>query len=162
AQVSDYSGWSRTLELQPETQFAGNSFTASTQLDICRIQRLVQAMVDQTGLQRASYSVSLLVPMDVEGEVAGQDFSQQITPRLDFVLDSVQLYLQRDTASQSDPLHWTQAGMLPAATVANRFSILGWRAAVSQARTVAVSGVLIGLLGLAVLAVLLYKATRDD
>ncbi len=68
----DLSGWQRTLPLETQTNFNGNTFNSSTTLDLCRVESIVAAMEAATDLQQTVYSLIINPRVDIVGKMGGQ------------------------------------------------------------------------------------------
>jgi hypothetical protein len=157
AEVSEYNGWRRTFELLPATDFTGGGFSGRATMDVCQLLSTITRMEELTGLQRTSYTVSILVPIDLQGEVGSEPLQESLTPRLDFGLDDSQLYVLRDPTSSDDPLRWDQDNLLPV-TLSQPASlpILGLDLPIWLARVLAVLGLAVSVGGFVLIALPLY------
>jgi signal peptidase I len=162
-QVSDSSGWKRTVELQPETPFTGTTFTAAGELDLREVQRLVETFEKQTGIQRPQYVVAVIPEVTTSGSLGGQKLETQFAPRLEFLLDPFQLRLAAADGDPTTALSHSQQGLLQRArSESNTISIFGLALAVSTARWLSIVGVLLALGAGAATALPLVRATRGD
>jgi hypothetical protein len=152
AVVSEPKGWKRTIPLQPETPFSGGVFGAQAKLDVCEVNKLIDAMVELTGLPRSSYDVTITTQITQQGTLGGQPYIETIQSPLLFGLDLFQFYLVTDPANPTDPLHWKQeSGISLPIQETVTLSFFGLKLAVSLVR---VLGLVFGLLGLAGLGLL--------
>lgn len=158
AEVSEYNGWKRTLEIGPAGTFSGGSFSAAATIDLCQVLAVIGRVEELTGLQRTNYTVSILIPIELQGEVGGQAVQESLTPRLDFGLDETQLYVLRDPTSSADPLHWVQESLMPVMELQPAsLPILGFDLPVRLARLLALLGLAFSVSGFVLIAVPLYR-----
>jgi signal peptidase I len=162
--VSEPTGWKRTISLQPDTPFKDNAFKGSVILDICTIQKMIDAMTELTGLNRSYYNVSVVSEITATGKIGGRAYQEKFSPTLDFILDPTELYLvQADINDGSDPLRWKQAGtLLGERNVANDLSIFGMEIPVLTARIAAIIGLMISIAGIVLLTLPVYQEAKKD
>ncbi len=163
AEVGDSSGWTRLVELLPETPFTGDSFSAAATLDLDRIQALIDSFEQQTALQRQQYVLAIVPEVSVRGTLAGQELHEAFAPRLEFRLDQLQLQVVNDAGSALDPLRPSQKGLLQHSVERpNTLALLGLTLEVAGARRLAVIGLLLALAGLAALGLVEHYTVRGD
>jgi len=163
ALVSEPNGWKRTLELQPTTPFADGRFGAQTNVDICEIRRIVQRLTDLTGLSRSVYEVTILTEIQLDGEIGGRAYEETITPALHFGLDSVQLYLHRESNEGTDPLNWQQTGQVRGTRqVPNTLSFFGLELPVLSIRIFSVIGLIVAVVGMVVFSFPMFSSSDND
>ena len=97
AQISDASGWKRSLELVPSRAFMGGSFQTSFQLDLGRVQDIIDEAQRLTGVQRDQYNLTIIGQISTKGTLDGQTLSTRFTPSMAFQLDTLQLQLVQPT-----------------------------------------------------------------
>lgn len=103
AELGDQNGWRRTLELTPETAFAGTAFTAEGVLNLARVDELIAILETQSGVKNDRYNVTISPRVKVAGRINGTPFEDTFSgAALAMELDSVQLRLGRGTGQ--DPL----------------------------------------------------------
>ena len=96
AEVSDSSGWKRTVELQPTTVFTSTSFLVSRPVDLILLQSLINKMEQPTGIQRKQYNVAVVAQVLVLGTSGSAGWQDTFVPRMNFQLDETQLRLVGD------------------------------------------------------------------
>ncbi len=149
-------GWRRTLELVPWQGFQGDEATISGVLDLGQVRELLAQVEKATGLNIASYRLSLVPQVEVRVQAAGSEAEQTFSPPLHFRLDRVQLAMEASSSPlgrEEDPTRPVQEGALvvPREEEAT-MSGLGVRAPVRAVRMASVVGGGVSLLGLWVTA----------
>lgn len=163
AEIGHDNGWQWTVELQPETAFKGNTFSAVGTIDLAQLQALIDSVEQQTGLQRQQYTLAVGPEVKLTGTMAGQTLQDQFSPRLAFLLDELQLQLVGDVRASDDPLTPSQIGLLQRPqTKPNTISILGFQISVLTARLIAAVGLILSLGGSLALAVFAYRSRWAD
>lgn len=150
AEIRDINGWKRTLEIGPESPFSGSTFSSQGYLDLGSIQSVIADLEDVTGLTRPHYTLSVYPTIEVSGSLSGTEFSDRYAPRLEFLLDEVQLQLVRSDSplEDSDPLAHAAAGILERLVMKpNTLSILGLEFEVADVRWISGAGLLLALIG---------------
>lgn len=156
--ISEPNGWQRTLELQPETVFEGDSFHMATTLDVDQITTIVERLRNRTEFTRQTFNVDLNVVIAVSGTLDGRPFMDSFTATLPFIMDSIELYVDTgDAADDSqNPLSIASTSYLSRTdTAPHQLSLLGVSLSVDQSRAMAV---IVGVLSLALLAFILVPA----
>lgn len=161
ARVSDESGWSRTIPLEPETPFSGDSFTAVAILDLEEIKKLTDRVERQTGAEASRHAISVVPEISTRGSLAGQPLEDEFSPSLDFWLDSLRLQLQTpvsaDAGGSPESLEPSKEGSLEGApselTEPNTLPVLFFDLGVGLARALSVAGLMISAAGLALVGV---------
>ena len=165
ADVSDTNGWHRTIELRRAVTFEGESIRLEGALDLNVISSYLQELEDQTGVTRPFYTLAIYPEILVQGDLAGNALESAFAPKLKFLVDKLQMQvLPRDADTpNANPMEPSDKGALEIGVVEpNRISILGATVAVAGARRVAGIGLVIGLGGLALLAVWFYREQQVD
>ncbi len=161
AQLSDPSGWKRTLELAPTTPFRGDSFEATGLLDLNAVQIIVADLREQTGVQRNDYTLTVVPDVTIIGAVAGRPLGEQFRPALAFKVDPLTLQVAPGGSSLADMLSPSRSGSLNGfRTEPNSLSLLALRMDVGLARVVGVVGLIVAFLGMLAAAVLSGMAAR--
>lgn len=93
AQVSEESGWKRTIELQEETTFEGPIVEISGLLKLESLNRVITIYQNRTGIKRSDFIVSIIPQIQIEAIVAGENISDTFVPKLQFRMDQFQLSL---------------------------------------------------------------------
>jgi len=161
--VSEPTGWNRTMILAEETPFQGNSVKMTSYLNVCAVQKMIQAANELAGLIRPFYTVSVITDMSASGSIGSRPYKELVSPSLDFSFDTNELYLIQDDQEQTNPLQWEQSGViLGEKETANELSIFGLKIPVLSARTIAIAGAFISIVGILLLTLPVYQKTQKD
>ncbi|MCU1457214.1 MAG: peptidase signal peptidase [Actinomycetia bacterium] len=141
AQVSNASGWRRTIQLAPPSPFTGDHASLEAVLDTVAIRRLVTDVATATGIPDAVSTVTLVPTVHIAGTLAAHKLKAVFSPRLSFSLDRTQLRL-----AQSAPARTANAALNPTSTahvrqistVPRSLHLAGRGATVRDVRTTAV------------------------
>lgn len=150
AEVSDINGWKRTIELQPSQTFTGPSFHSQGYLEFSQVQSILAELEEVTGLNRPHYILSVFPEIKVSGVLSNTEFADLYSPRLEFLLDEVQLQMVRSGSplEDSNPLQASELGIVERQTlVPNTISIFSFEFPVLNMRWFAGVGLLLTLLG---------------
>ena len=91
AEIGTADGWTRTVELQPTTRFAGAAFGTTTEIDLAAFDETLAAVAEQTGVEAGTYSIRVIARVDVTGELAEIPFERGFQPFIQFRLAPLQL-----------------------------------------------------------------------
>jgi hypothetical protein len=132
-------------------------------LNVCDLQKTVETTNELTGLNRPFYSVSVITDIKAIGTIGERDYLEELSPTLNFSLDSTELYIVPGDVDRSDPLKWTQTGLILGETrVANDLSIFGLEIPVLTARVIALIGFVLSMTGILILTLPVYLETKSD
>jgi signal peptidase I len=163
AEVGDAGGWKRAIELQPSTDFSGDTFTAHGSIDLARVQALIDHFEQQTGIQRQQYALAIMARTTVQGVLSGQELRDEFAPRLEFLLDRQQLQIAQTRSSTNDPLAQSQQGVLKRSRQQpNTIAPLGLTLEVASARRMALAGLCLALGGALLLGYQMRRAAHGD
>lgn len=155
AEVQDANGWTRRVPLVPKTAFEGTTLTIDAEVPLDVVQAMIDFMRSKTGLQRAAFTLSVFPEIEVAGTLGGQALDTAFAPRLDFLLDDLQVSLppEAEANTEDDPLHpEVSGGVTYLAEQPHSIRILGIELPVMTARFLAVGLILVGLAGLGFIA----------
>jgi len=165
AELSDPNGWKRTIELQPETDFIGDSISIAGNVDLEDIKQMIHTLEERTEFERQEYRLALTPSVLIEGEIVSEEFHGEFSPRLEFRLDKYQMY-PKSTDSEITTLEMfrpSQNGYVQrAAKTPNLISIFTLEIPVQQARLLSVLGLTTTIGGILVLAFKIVSATKSD
>jgi len=162
AEVSSSNGWKQNILSLPETSFEGTSLSTSVTLDVCAMEQVIQQVESITGMHNYQYFLSLSPNIRVTGEVAGMPLEDAISAPLVFVVEPQQIFLQVDN-TESDPLQQIQSGEIVRwSKSVNTLSIFSLSVPVSVARRIALGGLLLSTIALALLELILRGAESDE
>lgn len=163
AEVTSNRGWHRTINLQPEAVFTGNSFHIETILDTCQVENLIQEMQEITGFQDTQYFLSITPSVHLKGILGGRDFKDEFTPVLQFQVESRVISLVRSAGENGNLLQPIAAGYLAGErSEPNTLNIFGLPVPVWLARFLSLFGLLLAVVGITIPALLAKKAEKTD
>src|SRR5215216_4388132 len=146
--MDEQSGWQRTIPLNQQTAFSGNSFFSTSILDLCQVVSLVNILKQETGLRANAYTLEIVTQVAITGNAAGNQISDFFEPKLVFKFDEVHFSLSAPKG-QEDPLHLSKQSSVGNSNLdANTLSILGWEPSVGTIRVIALLGLAFSLSGL--------------
>jgi signal peptidase I len=164
ARLSDGSGWTRTIPLQPPRYFTGDDVTLAGILDLGRLQRLVAAFERQTGARGDSYALTIVPRIAADGTLDGRPLATAFGPELEMRLDDTRLRLEETSEADGAPsnaLTRTRTGSVTR-TGALRMEAAGLGILVTTARLIALLGGLACLVVILALGPPLIRALRGD
>jgi signal peptidase I len=164
AYVSDaQSGWQRTIPLQAETTFSGNSYSTTAALDLCQVQTLVDSVGQETGFRPSTYILTIIPHVAINAKAAGQNLSDTFEPKLVFNFDKVHFYLAGGSKPETDPLRTSKDGLMnTTATQANTVSALGFEFNVIDLRILGLVGLGFALFGLLILGWYIFNTAQSS
>jgi len=143
------SGWQRTIPLEQETPFSGNTFTTLNILNLCQVEQIVAAMEQKTEFRATYYTLVITPSVTVTGKVSGRELQDTFEPRLALQFDQVHFFLARTDPLLGDPLNPSETGILTGfRTEANTLALLGKEFIISDLRTYAMIGLVFSLAGI--------------
>jgi signal peptidase I len=165
AEVSDSTGWKKTIELLPSTPFNGNSFIALGTLDLSRVQGVINQFQQATGVVRQQYNVSIVPDIQIHGTLAGVTLKDAFDPRIEFQLDQHELQLAKTSSSSGanvDPLKPTQSGTVKLTKIKpNRMSLTKLSLPVEKARLLSILTLSLSLIGLGVCGWMTWRGSKS-
>jgi len=164
-EISEPNGWRRQIELAPETEFKGESFSTKVPINLGHILTLVYRLKIYTDLTRQVFNVDIIPVVKVQGTLGDQVFEDTFAPRLSFLLDDVQLYLGGSSplGEGTDPLKPVQSGFLPRQQqIPATLNTLGLKPTVQTARWIAGVAFGVSLLGIAAILVPFMRASMQS
>ena len=148
AEISESSGWIRTLEIISPTNFSGKAFTSTGILDLSQIQALTDNLEQQTGVLNNRYTLTIRPEVAISGIVADRDLSDTFSPGLAFSFNEEKLELLKDSTDYTDSLNHQEIEIIPGSRAeSNTISILGFGLNVLIARIIAIYGLISSLIG---------------
>ena len=163
ARVSDdQSGWMRTIPLNPQAGFSGNTYFSMATLDLCHVETLITMVEQETGLHASAYTLEIIADIAVTGLIAGNPINDTFVPSLVFKFDKVHLYLASDDP-QVDSLYSLKQGLAGSADLqTNTFTVFGLNFTVLSIRALALLGFGFSLMGLSVIGLNLYRTAQQS
>ncbi|MFN2640600.1 MAG: signal peptidase I [Actinomycetota bacterium] len=132
AELTDDTGWKRTIELQPSTESRGDDALLHGRLDLAKIWRLIDEVQRLTGMRTSSYDLALVPSVDVTGIVEGKPIRATFAPRLPLQLDRLMLRTlpvatSAGTSNEppADPLEPSQQGSVDVGKAIGRRVAIG-------------------------------------
>ncbi len=155
------SGWQRTIPLQEQRPFAGNTFNTQAELNLCKVVNLIESVEAITSERPGAYYLSIYPRIHVTGLYAGRALEATFEPELAFQYDRTQFFLVR--RGEGDPLNPRETSVLhQEKSVPNTVALFGAELIVPVLRLIAVIGLALSLSGLAVLGFQLERLSRND
>jgi signal peptidase I len=165
AELSDESGWRRSIPLGSEASSRGSNLVAKGTIDFPRLWRLLRRVQAETGVAQESYDLALVAKVAVEGRLAGKEVEESFAPRVHFRLDALKLQVVSATGDSSDGVQSlftsSKAGSLEVSrTEPAAITLLGHSLNVGDARRLGLggAGLMVGLLAV----LLLLGARRSE
>ncbi len=165
AEVSDNTGWKRTIVLLQPASFKGNAFIALGTLDLSQVTAVIDQFQQSTGVVWPQYTVSIVPNVTIAGSLAGQKLTDSFAPSLQFRLDQHELQMLNPTNSSDSAsttvLQPTKSGTVDyTLTKPSRVTLLKFSFPVEQVRVISVVTLLVSLVGLAVFGMASLRGKR--
>ncbi|MBT3390301.1 MAG: signal peptidase I [Chloroflexi bacterium] len=159
AEISNSSGWKRTLELQPSTT-VGDTLSLVAVVNFADIQAFIDALETQAEVQDKTYILTIRPVIILDGQLAGINYQDHFSPELAFTFEDL-VVAPIQPSAEEDPFFPQTTGMLTyASTATNTLPILGFDISVPLARMLSIITLLAYLYSLVVLF-LLVKPKQD-
>jgi len=160
--LEEQSGWQRTIPLDQQTAFNGNSFSTVSTLDLCQVIALVNTLEQETDLRANTYTLEIITQVAMTANAAENQISDSFEPMLVLKFDEVHFFLATPKG-QEDPLHLTKQSLADNLSVeANTLSLLGWKPAVGTVREIALLGLALSLSGLLLMSSSIFMTARQS
>ena len=160
------SGWQRSIPLEQETSFSGNTFTTHNILNLCQVEQIVAAMEQKTEFRATYYTFVIIPSVRVTGKVSGRELKETFEPHLALQFDQVHFFLARTDPLLGDPLNPSETGILTGfRSEANTFSLLGKEFIISDLRTYTMIGLgfsLTGILSLVSFIIIIARRSQES
>ena len=148
-ELSASDGWKQVFVLQPDTSFSGPTTSIEARIDLVTIKAVLDNLQNLTGVFRSPYSFTLLPSVTFNGFVDGQDFKDEFTPRLEFLIDTNEIQLVQTGVNDLNAIEPVLNKTLTHAnTIPNQLSFLGIKLPVIALRWIAIILVFLSLLAL--------------
>jgi signal peptidase I len=158
AEVSDGSGWRRTIELQSPTPFRGAQAEGSTTLELGTFEALVAEVRAATGAGTSTYDVDILADVTVSGTLHGRSFTATFEPKLPLHLDALRLAPDGPAEKSASRFATSTTGAVKIRTSsADRLEVAGRGITTETARRVAGIGMVISTITAAMLIVAMRR-----
>lgn len=157
------SGWQRTITLQSVTPFSGTSFDISTNVNLCGMIMLTEAMEQETDYHPSRYVLLITPHLTVSGKVSGRDLQDTYEPQLTFNYDQINFSIIQQADPAFDPFNQTQAGFIrKISKQANTMSLFGLQPAVLTLRLIGFFGLALSLAGMWILERYIQSSTTKS
>jgi signal peptidase I len=154
--MDEQSGWVRTIPLNADTLFSGNSYFTLAALDLCQIEAIVNLVEKEAGLNQINYTMEIVSEAAFAADVNGTAVVDTFSSSLVFRYDKIHFYLA-STKSQ-DPLRSSQAGLAGGTeTKVNTIPLLGLALPIWVVRFTALLGFVFSLLGFIYVGMQVYQ-----
>lgn len=138
-EISEASGWNRTIEIVPLSLIVENSFISEGVLELSDIQALTDNYEAQTGIYNNRYTLTIKPEIILQGRIGDRDFSDTFIPELPFSYDEQKLVLIEDKSSDTDVLNPVQeSAVLGSKEAPNTISIFGFKLNVLMGRLISI------------------------
>jgi signal peptidase I len=160
--IEEQSNWQRTIPIEAETAFSGNSFLTDVTLNLCQVETMVETMEETTDFHPSSYKLLITPGVNISGTFDGGVFEDTFEPSLPFRFDKIHFYLD-DNNLESDPLKPSKMGLLQDPhSVPNLLSLFGLKFKDITLRFAAVIGLGLSIIGILLLVFSISEAARRD
>lgn len=160
--MDEQSGWLRTIPLNANTTFTGNSHFTMAALDLCQVESIVNLVEAEAGLKQIVYTLEIVSDAGFTASVNGEQISDAFSPSLVFKYDKVHFYLAA-VSPQTDPLRASKQGMVGGSSPEpGTISFLGMVFTVWTVRMIALSGFVFSLLGIVAAGMMIYRAASQS
>jgi len=135
-QISDDTGWKRTLILSPMTTFEGKSFSVSSSIYIPRINQLIYRFEQITGISRSTFDLSVIPQIQLVGSHNTKEIQDKFSPSLNFQMNDSMIWMPKSEEDLT-PLSITKASSISVPVVeANTVSFFAWQIPVLTLRII--------------------------
>lgn len=138
-EISEASGWKRTLEIIPLSLIVENTFMSEGILDLSDVQALTDNFEEQTGIFNNRYTLTIKPEVIIQGKIGSRDFSDTFSPKLPFSFDDQKMILIEDSTESLDVLNQIQHSV-----------VLGFR---SKPNTISILGIVFNMLLLRLISI---------
>ncbi|MEO8357654.1 MAG: signal peptidase I [Chloroflexota bacterium] len=160
--LDEKSGWQRTIPMTSESVFNGNSFLATSTLDLCQVQALISMVEQETGLHENTYTLQVAAHVAMTAKSGEEVISDSFEPAMVFRFDDVHFYLASNNG-QDDLFRFSKPGQASGTVQqTNTLAIPGLQPTVQSVRIIGLTGLLITLIGLLAVGWLIFNRTRDN
>jgi hypothetical protein len=159
--MDEQSGWVRTIPLNPDTSFSGNSYFTLAALDLCQVEAIVNLVEKEAGLNQINYTMEIVSESAFAANVNGLAVTDSFSSNLVFRYDKIHFYLAPQNSQ--DPMRSSQTGLAGGTeTTANAISLLGLTIPVWLVRIISLLGFVFSLLGLVYIGMQIYQTISQS
>ena len=160
--MDEQSGWQRTIPLDQQTAFSGNSFFNLSTLDLCQVISLVNTLEQETGLRANTYTLEITTQVSMTANAAGNQINDTFEPKLVFKFDDVHFFLTAPKG-QDDPLYsLKQSSATNPIQKVNTLSLLIWEPTIGIVREIALLGLALSLSGLLIVVSRVFMTVQQN
>lgn len=160
--MDEESGWQRTIPMNERTAFNGNSFLATSTLDLCQIVSLVNTLKQETGLRANTYTLEIVPQTVITAQAEGNQIRDSFEPALVFQFDEVHFSLST-LKGQDDPLHMSKLSSADNFNLEpNVLSIMSWKLPIGSIRLFALLGLIASSGVLAFIGWHIFRTARQN
>ncbi|MGA7673212.1 MAG: signal peptidase I [Nitrolancea sp.] len=165
AEVSDATGWKRTIVLLQPAPFKGNAFIALGTLDLSQVNAVIDQFQQSSGVVWPQYTVSIVPHVQIAGSLAGEKLADSFVPSLKFRLDQHELQMLNPSSSNGNSntsvLQPTKSGQVAyTLSKASRMSLLKFSFDTAKVRVIAIVALLLSLIGLAIVGLMSLRGKQ--
>jgi signal peptidase I len=160
--VEPQSKWQRTMILESQRSFSGNTFSSVVNLNLCDIESLASSFEAETDLKPFEYSLVINPNVQIQGIVNNLELNDSFQSSLVFQFDKIHFYLAQPDP-QVDPLRPVQIGIIKNNRLeTNTLNILGYTPTVLQARRISIPGLLASFIGILILIMIILRTAKEN
>jgi signal peptidase I len=146
--IEPQTGWKRSIPLQVDSAFSGNTFDSRNELDLCKVTALIKSMETETEFHPGQYNLLITPQISVTGRIGGRELQDTYESRLMFRYDRVNFSVvsmdpESDPFSQSEPNFIREMR-----NRANTIPLFGAEPSVPSLRVIALVGLALSLAGI--------------
>ena len=168
AVISQEDGWTRSVQVVESTSFEGTDVSVQGVLQLDVVQAEIDSAREQTGLDSQplrSYTVSLVPAIEIDGTLGNVGIVETFAPGLDFVVEPLLVKVKAGSGmgDETNPFTAVATGTVSEfRSVTNHLALPGYQLPVETARGMAQAGLAVSVLGMLVLAVIVFSASTGD
>ena len=168
AVISQEDGWTRSVQVVESTSFEGTDVSVQGVLQLDVVQAEIDSAREQTGLDSQplrSYTVSLVPSIEIDGTLGNVGIVETFAPGLDFVVEPLLVKVKAGSGmgDETNPFTAVATGTVSEfRSVTNHLALPGYQLPVETARGMAQAGLAVSVLGMLVLAVIVFSASTGD
>jgi signal peptidase I len=146
--IEPQTGWKRSIPLQVESAFSGNTFNSQNDLNLCKVTALIESMETETGFHPSQYNLLIAPQVSIMGQIEGRNLQDIYEPHLMFKFDRVNFSVVK-TDPESNPFNQTRPNFIREMhNRPNTISLFGAERSVTSLRLLALIGLVVSLIGM--------------
>lgn len=156
------SGWQRSIPLESESPFTGNTYGTRVSLDVCQVITLIEAMENETEFHPGSYTLLVAPEVSITGSISGRELNDTFEPNLIFRYTQTHFQMMGDDL-ETDALSPIEAGILRDERMEpNVLPIFGLEPKVPMLRFISILVFVLSSSGMVILGIRIQTLERDD